>query len=150
MNRTACFTIMFVGALTLVAGCGQRRGTVSGTVTQKGRSLAAGQVSILPPSGVPIMAEIKDNGQFEAKDVPYGDMIVMVMPPAGAGGPTAAEKAIRKKFVEEINPKAKVLEAGPMPTAKVYVPAKYSDPTQTPLRVAVKSSKVSLDIALDD
>jgi len=72
--------VVLAGALA-VAGCGRSSGTVTGTVTYKGKALKGGSVVFIPPAGgqaATVSAQIGEDGTFTAEKVPVGDVKVTV------------------------------------------------------------------------
>jgi hypothetical protein len=66
--------LMLLGCL---AGCGDSRGTVKGTVTVGGQPLKKGEIVFSPPSGgTPVGAPVVD-GKYTAKMIP-GERVVLI------------------------------------------------------------------------
>jgi hypothetical protein len=139
-----------LAALTLAAtaGCSpkKQKGVLSGKVTYKGQSLQGG-ILILHPTGEggsPYQIPLKGDGTFTVSDVPPGQYKVTVQVarrsnpvgsfnmgkvPAGSTLPPDMEEKMKKQLPAEASGGA----AGP-----TDLPAKYTDPNQTPLTMKVE------------
>src|SRR5689334_15925242 len=64
-----------------VAGCGRQPavGIVAGRVTLAGQPLAAGQVLLIPRTGVPVAGPILADGTYRVENVLPGEAIVTVV-----------------------------------------------------------------------
>lgn len=67
--------LLMAGGLT---GCGARRCDVAGKVTYQGKPIVCGCVVIVGTDGVPITANLNQDGTYEAKSVPLGRAEVAV------------------------------------------------------------------------
>src|SRR5687767_256466 len=88
-----CAVVLFL------AGCGgHNRGTVTGIVKYQGKAVPSGQVSFIPPDGIPVTADIRADGSYEAPKVLYGEAIVTVIQrPADYQSPAEVALAGRNK-----------------------------------------------------
>ena len=139
--------VVLAGALA-VAGCGRSSGTVTGTVTYKGKALKGGSVVFIPPAGgeaATVSAQIGEDGTFTAEKVPVGDVKVTVdtsyLKPAPRTGPREYQAPPGHE-----NPNKSSGNSG---ANYVPIPPKYADPAQTPLKCTVKSGSQKYDIPLD-
>lgn len=101
--------LRFVPALLLLLlplGCGvtESTGTITGKVSLAGKPLKGGTISFLPAKNdaVALTAIINEDGSFEIKDVPFGDLLVSVSPPIMAGGAAIAGSSSAKERMGEL------------------------------------------------
>jgi len=134
-----------VGALSLVlASCSTGRyepipetgATLTGTVTYKKELLKAGLV-LVQGKGAGANGEIGEDGRYEVKNVPLGDVTVAVNLGAARGkliGQAAANKA----------------QGGKAPEVKLpNIPGKYADVATSPLKTTVNKGQNTFDIVID-
>jgi hypothetical protein len=78
------FTVAGVAVLLFsLAGCGEQRAKVSGTVTFKDRPVPGGKVIFVTEDGLKNEhVEIKSDGTYSSSNVPYGKLKVAVQPVA--------------------------------------------------------------------
>lgn len=84
--------------LTAPLGCGgssETTGTITGKVSHAGKPLKGGTISFLPAKAdaVPLSFLIQDDGSYTATDIPIGDLLISVSPPAGTATATSAATA---------------------------------------------------------
>ena len=140
--------VVLAGALA-VAGCGRSSGTVTGTVTYKGKALKGGSVVFIPPAGgqaATVSAQIGEDGTFTAEKVPVGDVKVTVdtsylKPPPRTNTPMQYQAPAGHE-----NPNKPSANTG---ANYVPIPEKYAEPAQTPLKYSVKGGSQKYDIPLD-
>ena len=124
----------WLAVLVLVGGCAPGVGSVSGTVTYKGKPLETGTIFFYDTAHNAPSAEIKKDGTYSVPKVAAGKTriaIVMPMPIAfkgmdGGGG---------AKPTESIN----------VPD----LPAKYADPDKSGQEYVMKSGSNTFDVKLD-
>ena len=131
---------------SLLIGCGgptgpkRTFGDVTGTVKHKGNPVANGSIVFQPPSGAPIVGNIKADGTYTLKGV-IGPNDVMINnprpepPKAKAGDDFAKNKAAMAEYEKAIN------------EAKI-VPDKYTSP-KSGLKFEVKAGKNTANFDLD-
>ena len=128
-------------AIGLLSGCGPKVNDVSGTVTYQNKVVTSGMVTMVGVDGVPMQAEIKEDGSYLLKGVGVGEVKVVVSSP-----PLAAQKGAKK--VGRIDPDtgkpmvSKGTEVADNVTQHQKdtwraIPIRYSDITQTNLRYTV-------------
>jgi hypothetical protein len=138
MNRTTITLFVALAALG-IAGCGGRPGQVSGTVSFRGRPLAAGTVLLLASDGRPYDGTIGPDGGFVIKDVPTGDAQVAVTSLAPAG-------AERPSWAGALLPAANS-RVGALAGTASAIPPRYGDLGQSGLTVAVgEDTRLDLDL----
>jgi hypothetical protein len=130
----------------LLVGCGAQTGNLSGKVTYKGNPVKGGTVIFMTADTTKVVrANIEDNGNYSAKGLPVGEMIILVesawTPPKIPGGAKTAPPAGQKP--PEGHPEAKAGAKG-----STLIPARYSDPKQTDLKVTVKGGDQQHDVPL--
>ena len=70
--RTSRLVTALAGLAVLpLAGCGDRLGSVTGTVNRGGKPLPAGVINFFPDQGMPAAASVT-NGAFTLPSLPYG------------------------------------------------------------------------------
>jgi hypothetical protein len=127
--------------LLLPLGCGvtESTGTISGKVSLAGKPLKGGSISFLPSKAdaIPLTTIINEDGSFEIKDVPYGDLLVSVSPPIMAGGASITSASSAKERMGELERTGQpipreLIEAagggGDANAAPAGFNSKYSDP----------------------
>ena len=145
---------LFCLALACLSGCGSSEPTlysVTGTLTYKGKPVPKASINIMPEQGAAATAMTDDNGSFVAQTngklgVVEGKAKVMVSlvtmigaPETNDGSPEAAAK-----FSQLVNSgKIRFVSS---------VPAKYGQPTTTPLEITVteEASEKTYDLELTD
>src|SRR5262245_61811725 len=140
----------------LASGCGGVA-DVKGTVTYKGALLKFGSVTAIPPNGMLVQDNIKEDGSFELKGVALGEAKILVY----------AQDPKFVKVVTDIAMKAKTFKgeggggraaAGALNTGEAVealknpntVPDKYMDEKTSPLKFTVKRGENSFNIVLTD
>lgn len=128
--------LLLAGVTLAACGC-TRRAEVSGVVTLDGKPLSAGVVTFTPAAGGPTgYAAIGADGTYRvqtgaAEGLPPGGYVVTV----AANAPPAADS-----------------QSGPGPLADgirpLVTPQRYADPSQSPLRVVLKSGSQALPFEL--
>lgn len=145
---------LFVLALTCLSGCGSsdpQLYPVTGTLTYKGKPVSKASINMMPEQGAAATATTDENGIFTAQTngksgVVGGQAKVMVSlvtmigaPETNDGSPEAAAK-----FSQMVNSgKIRFVSS---------VPAKYGQPTTTPLEITVseEASQKPYDLELTD
>jgi hypothetical protein len=148
--------------LGLAAGCGAT-GTVSGTVTYKGKALKAGTVTFMTDEGGHVFSsEIKEDGTYTVSRVPAGPVKITVrsveaFTPPGAGmmmGRGGGPKGAPGGAADNIKPPPGVDMSGFNPSSSndkaMKIPAKYKDFATSGLTYTVTSGGQTHDIPLTD
>jgi hypothetical protein len=134
-------TILALGGLLLVSGCGPTKATVTGKVSYNGKALGLGTVTFFgKDKEIVATAAIDSEGVYTAK-VPTGPTMVAV-------------ETIEPPKLEAGTPRPKDMPADSTPgsAAKqgkfVEIPEKYKDPTQSDLKLDVKKgvNKFPIDL----
>ena len=89
MHSMAAVCLLIVLVALPAAGCGLARCDVSGKVTYQGKPIVCGCVLFVGVDGLPITANLTQEGAYEAKQVPIGKVQVAVysLDPARARDP---------------------------------------------------------------
>ena len=144
-----CFIVM----LALVPGCGPKAGDVTGSVVYKDKPVTSGTVTMVGKDGNPVQTEIKEDGKYELRGVPVGEVRIAVSSPS-----LTPQKGGRK--IERIDPntgeklETKGLEEG-LPGTELQrktwraIPLKYSDITQSDLKHTVTPGPNTYEIRLE-
>lgn len=116
-------------------------GTLSGKVVHDDKALPFGNVILNPKTGVPpIICPIQPDGSYQAKEVPYGELIICVVQlnPEWKSG-----AALRKEA------KGKLENVATLTNAKQHLlPEIYADTMTSPLRFTLNKSADKFDINL--
>jgi hypothetical protein len=130
-----------------LTGCNQEyRAPVSGKVTMEGKLLKDSGlvISFIGKDGLPVTAEIGQDGTYKASGVLVGEVTVLIAwnapaekSPAQTTKPTGAD-------LKEPPPPEK--EAPPAP--KSPIPEKYSDPAKSPLKTVIAREGNTYDVDL--
>jgi hypothetical protein len=91
--RAGAAVLMLVG-LWLVAGCGGGKGSLSGTVTVKGKPLPAGTVTAKCADGT-VAAGSVSNGRYQVDGVSRGTVKISVVAVLEGSGPVTDQKILR-------------------------------------------------------
>jgi hypothetical protein len=133
------FVVVIVGCK---AGEDQSTGTVKGTVKYKGVAVHGGKILFYGPNGRTASAVISEGGQYQASDVPVGEVHVAVstsLPPIVQT--QAAPKPKRRFNRPDANPMPEAVQTTP-------IPIKYTDPAQSGLSLTVTEGEQPYDIDL--
>src|SRR5262245_45723656 len=141
--RAAAALVTFAG-MTLLSGCGQSSGLVSGTVTLGGAPLPAGMVSFLAEDGTVVSAYVEANGTYRVENVPVGLAKVTIYTASNID-PSAMGEVLKNQGREPAKFKG-MPKSGPTPVA---VPQQYSNPETSGLTVTVGKGETKFDIPLD-
>ena len=126
------------------SGCGP--GTVSGTVSYKGKLLRGGNVLFVGAAGKSsVSASIQDDGTYTLTGVPTGAVTVCVE--TASLKPVWGPPARHYKAPPGMQAPGGLTEAPP-PKHYVPIPDKYGKPDQSGLSYAVKSGRQTYDINL--
>jgi hypothetical protein len=141
--RPAIAFALFAG-VSLVSGCSQPFGSVTGTVTLGGAPLSAGLVSFLAEDGTVVSTNVDTNGNYRVDNVPAGLARVTVYT-AFSDNPGAMGDILKNQGRDPARFKD-VPKSGP---PLVTVPQKYSTPETSGLTVTVGKGETKYDISLD-
>lgn len=156
LRPLCCFVrgaMFFVLVVATIAGCGPRVADVTGTVAYKDKPVTSGTVTMVGKDGVPMQTEIKEDGKYELRSVPVGDVRIAVSSP-----PLEVKKSGRK--IDRVDPNTgekidtKGLELA-LPGTDLQkktwqaIPLKYSDITQSDLKYTVTSGPNTHAIKLE-
>jgi hypothetical protein len=129
-RRVAALALLAAAAL---AGCdANKRRTVTGTVTYKGRPLPSGIVRFYSGADRMSMATVEADGTFAVTDVPPGPVTVTVEP-----DPQASKHRSMGGGANEPAPKP------------VAIPPKYADPKTSGLEYNISSGTNKLEVKLE-
>jgi hypothetical protein len=133
-----------------VSGCGQRTGTVYGTVTYKGQPLTAGTVSFFGADNSVKNAAIGSDGSYRITNAPVGPVkIAVATPPAHKvpTGPRMAPSQMGNPAVGDAGD-PKPADKGDASAPREKIPDHYRDPDKSNLRHDVEPGEHPHDILL--
>jgi hypothetical protein len=144
--------------LLIIAGCGEPVGRVHGLVTYQGKPLTEGTVAFLDANNQTYLAEVKNDGTYEAK-IPRGKCRVVVQvqevrPPSRPNPRADAGKDMTAKVMASNEDMAK---SGRLPTppavpspakGSTLIPAQYNDPNKSGLSLDVSGADQNYPIEL--
>jgi hypothetical protein len=135
-----CAVVLLAVALPLAAGCGSKKGDVSGKITYKGQPLPYGSIQFLSPAGA-FVGEIGSDGIYSVAGVPSGTSKISItcQDPKYADFMKALSAASR-------DPKLPKPKGNPEDFNKI--PTKYTDFDTSGLTYEVKSGTQTHDIDL--
>ena len=132
----------------LLAGCGGGRsglGTVSGTLTYKGRPINGAALLLYPDGkGEPFQIPVTQEGTFQSSDVPPGEYTVVVEGTPGNPGPST--QGMSKEKAAEAKEKFKDMTTPPT----IPFPNRYKSVTTSNKKVTVVAGEQKLDIDLPE
>jgi hypothetical protein len=136
-----------VVSVIAVSGCTKPKGSVTGTVTHKGKKVVWGGVTLVASDGVVYSGQINPDGTYTIPGVPSGDVKIAVTSP-DPGGSTRGGRPVGGGFNEAggAGPGAGATNLPP-PGAWFALPDKYGDPLQSGLTGTVNGD-TKLDITL--
>ena len=73
--------VPLLAVIFAVVGCGPSKGTVSGTVTFKGKPVTSGSVSLFGSDNIQYSSQISPDGTYSIPDVPGGPAKFLVVSP---------------------------------------------------------------------
>jgi hypothetical protein len=124
-------------ALTVSAGCGKSRQTVSfsGTITYKGDRIVVGAIYFHSADNQVAMGIINEDGTFTATDVPVGEVRV----------------SLRIKDPGHYDAQLRDSAAALKPRAKgvTSVPANFEDPDSSGLKYTITAETKTLEVKID-
>lgn len=124
----------------IVAGCGQRMGDITGTVSYKGKALPSGQVTFFGADKQVVGGSSIVEGKYKVLKVPPGAVKITVRtpPPPPPAGQTPKQNAPQQRE-----------EGMPPPLESIAIPPKYSSPDQSGLTYEVKPGSQTHPIDLN-
>jgi hypothetical protein len=125
LNRIRVSIVLSLFAL-IVAGCGQRMGEVTGTVTYNGKALPSGQVTFFGADKQVVGGSSIIEGKYKVLKVPPGTVKITVRTPPPP--PPASQTAKQDAPPPEKRP----------PLESIAIPPKYGNPDQSGLTYEVK------------
>jgi len=141
-----------------VVGCGGVA-DVKGTVSYKGQLLKFGSVSAIPPGGLVVQGDIKEDGSYELKGVGLGEAKFMVYCQDPKFTKTVTELAEKSpKDGKDGGGKGGRIASGALTTAETtkviqqnpnLIPDKYSDQSKTTLKHTVVRGENVYNIVLE-
>jgi hypothetical protein len=149
LHRLAGAAVILTSAC-LLAGCGKRYGSVSGTVTYKGKNLSMGSIAFVPEAkgGEVATGDIDKEGKYSLPKVLVGKCKVTVSTPVPMRVPGAGSRMMDASKMGSDKPgTAKVVSSDPAP---VKVPDKYGQPDTTTLTAEVKEGPNTHNLTLTD
>ncbi len=138
--------------LVSVSACAGGKADITGKITYKNAPVASGEIQVKSSTGVIKAGEIKADGTFIIKDVPFGTYQISV---------TCMDEEKKNKYFTALAGRSKDAPIGPdgkvrpknLPpleaSAFSLIPIIYGDFAQSKLTVEVKDSKVVKDITLE-
>ncbi|MSR32865.1 MAG: carboxypeptidase regulatory-like domain-containing protein [Gemmataceae bacterium] len=125
----------FLALVGLVAGCGQRTGSVAGKVTFKGMPLASATVTFFDSAGNVRYGVTGESGEYSIAEVVTGKAKIIVGMPVEISMITPAERAGKEK----------------PPTKSKYpaLPERYLDQEKSGLSLEVQGGSQTFDLKLD-
>jgi hypothetical protein len=131
----------------LLVGCGgrSRLGTVSGTLTYKGRPINGAALLLYPDGGgEPFQIPVTQEGTFRTSDVPPGEYTVVVEGTAGNPGPPT--QGMSKEKAAEAKEKFSGMTTPPT----IAFPNRYKSVTTSNKKVTVVAGEQKMDIDLPE
>jgi hypothetical protein len=127
--------------LTVTSGCGPGKGSVSGKVTYKEKSLTTGSVQFMTQAGV-LVSQIGPDGAYQLNDVPTGVARISVtsQDPGYAEFMKQLSRSARDKSIPR--PKGK-------PEDFANIPSRYSDFSTSSLSLDVRAGPQVFDLDLN-
>jgi hypothetical protein len=140
-------------------GCGpdyKTRAVVKGKVTMGGQPLTAGTVTFYGPHNIVSSASIQEDGSYEIKDAPIGDVKVSVKvnAPTAQAGPSKGGIPAWARQASKFEPKdanasgASIPLLSKIPEKVVRIPDKFGDPENSGLTYKVEKGEHVWDIKL--
>lgn len=141
---------MLLSLLALIfAGCGQRMGEVSGSVSYKGKALPSGQVMFFGADKQLIASSSIVEGKYKILKVPPGPVKIGVTtpPPPPPGNREAKQNAPNRQADQNAPPQGR--KGMPPPLESIAIPPKYGNPEQSGLTYEVKPGSQEHPIELN-
>jgi len=142
--------------LILLLGCGSKRstgGSISGTVTYKGKPVNRAMLFFHPTSGEghDISVPTTQEGTFSVSDIPPGEYTIFMegarIPPGALKEPEIP-KGMDPAKAEEMKRKFQQMRGGEVPT--IPFPKKYQNVATTDLKCTITPGKQQLNLELKD
>ena len=137
-----CIGALIAMGLAALAGCGDNKGSVSGTVKYKGELLTSGHVQFLTSAGAS-MSEIDSSGSYVVRDIPPGLAKI---------GVTCMDPKFQD-YTKQLAASRKDKNA-PRPSAEPHelskIPLRYNNPETSELTFDAKSGSQTMNIELKD
>jgi hypothetical protein len=141
MEGRLVHAVCWAALCAISSGCGNRGGTVEGTVTYRGKALPSGSVIFFGEDNQVVTAAIREHGTFLTPQMDGGNFRVAVTTP-----PPPPESPV-------------IVPPGPMPAGgaperfqrpTVEIPKRYSDPDRSGLSLTVRNGAQVFNINLVD
>jgi len=151
-----CVCIGLPLLVLLAAGCSSQ-GTITGTVTYKGKPIPEGSVQFMPENGSPTVSAVINDGKYTAEKVPVGPAKVAISSLYNPGGPATFMAQMMQggkgggppeeaQIPEEAR---KVFSGGGAPQKGTKIPDKYGDVQNSGLSYTVTGGKQIKDFNLE-
>jgi hypothetical protein len=151
-RRLACFVLLAAWLALGANGCGRGKGSVSGTVTYRGKPVRVGSVVMIGEDNKAHNGAIDDDGKYRVKDVLVGTVKVGVVSP----DPASTQPRQRPPMK---GPKAKTKELGDMPPSPpsapttdrskwFRLPKQYEVPAESGITTIIERGENTFDIEL--
>lgn len=141
MKFRGCRPVVVAVTCLFVAGCGNARGGLSGTVSHNGEALASGQVTAFNDKDEVVARCSVVEGKYSLADMPVGPVKLAVLTVGPDGQPIGAAMAPPKQEERPLPPEMrKEMEKGLPESARQAakpVPLKYTDAKQSGLTAVV-------------
>jgi hypothetical protein len=121
--------VLLLAIMAVAGGCSsaERPATVTGTVTFDGKPVTGGTIGFIPADGRPYQGDIQADGSYRVENVPLGECIVIINPPA-------VDDSARFKVIKDS-------QGNVPPTPPPPFPLRYADMQGSDLRYVVKSGE---------
>lgn len=153
LSRRLVLTVGCLALLTVIGGCGKRKGHLHGSIKYKDKPLVVATVTVFDEDQRPFQATVKD-GTYSVEGIPEGPITVIVVSgnPAksGKGPPNAKKRPGAKPLPGETKDDPGEEKQVEPPPGWFAIPKKYADVTTTPLKFPLKPGDNDYPINLVD
>jgi hypothetical protein len=145
LGPRALGTAFFLLPLALT-GCGQQDATVTGTVLLDGKPITGSQVTVTftGEKGPPGIGKVDPEGNYKVQMAPGNVRITLAVPLFR----TLAGGRVQEMDPAKFGAKGAVVKASERNKDLPKIPARYTDPTKTPLNYTVKPGAQKHDIEI--